>query len=411
MPTAKTPWCPSERRRSHVSWIAGVVLAGSLAAGCDDPDGNDAGAGDGDGDGDVSLDICFEDAPVELPEVDESACVQRPTDYRPLDADGDMWAPCVTDDGDYVLAGTDAPGSLGRVAGYEQIADLLWRPNAAPAPEDFTAARTVYDADENLGSRIARREDLHYPEIPAPDRDPAVDSDKQCTVTGNPQKFPERCAGPALMAPIVESAFAAGQRGEGVPEVHAARIQATLLWFFYLSIYKEAYTCATVAAKDCDSMWAKYTGGQPRDAATGYAGEVKPRSEVTHQHTYDALLGMRCWRDLYPADEYPTLEDLPPDGRARFEQAWETLDDALHRTWAVILRDRLEHLGEACSVQAAADWAFIQVAAAVIDRELADRSPTDAAALRAAVGAAEPTAEDVEAAAVALDAAIACPQP
>ena len=396
------------RRAPRLCSLA-LLCAAALPA-CDSGSNDAADAGSGTAGDDGGTDLCF-DGTTQIPAVDESSCAQLDSDYRPLDPGGDSYDPCIVDDGDYALAGTSSPGSLTRVQGYEDIAALLWIPDTTPTADDFTAARTVYDSPENLGSRIARREDLHYPEIPEADQDPAIDADKQCTVSGNPAKYPERCAGPALMSPLVETAFAAGQTGEGVPEIHAARIQATLLWFFYLSIYKEAYTCAVGASKDCDSMWAKYTGGEARTSARGYSGEVRPLSTRAHEHTYDALLGMRCWRDLYPEDTYPAYADIPAEGQALFDTSWEALDNALHRTWALLLRDRLAQLSESCSVDAAADWAFLQVAGPVLTREATERDATMGANLAAIFASDEPTAEDVDNAVGMLDALFTCAQP
>ena len=48
--------------------------------------------------------------------------------------------------------------------------------------------------------------------------------------------------------------FVAGSTDE-TPEVSAAKVEAGLLWFMYVSTHKEGYSCK-VLAKDCDSAWA-----------------------------------------------------------------------------------------------------------------------------------------------------------
>ena len=186
------------------------------------------------------------------------------------------------------------------------------------------------------------REDLHYDPIPMEDWDPMVEDDKQCTVEANVMNYADRCAGPAKISPIINDAFAAGQTGEGNPGVHAARINAAILWFYYLSTYKECQTC-TNTPKDCDSCWAYYTGGNQRGGGIGLAGAVRPLSDETHQRVWDGFLAVRCWRDLYPGEMYETFEDVPPDGQALWERGHEQLDNALHRAFALVIRDKLEN--------------------------------------------------------------------
>jgi len=346
----------------------------------------------------------------EFPAIDESSCEPLGTDYQPLDAmsANDMWAACVSDDGAYHLVDT-SPSTIARVEAYEMIAELLWR-NGTPDADAFTDARVAYAADEGLESRMLRREDLHYPEIPLEDWDPGVDADKQCTVPANVTKYPDRCVGPASIAPLLNEAFAAGQTGEGDPNVHAARIQASLLWFFYVSTYKEAFTCTSVP-KDCDSSWAYYSGGFDRAAGIGMAGELKPLSGTSHSRVFDGILAARCWRDLYPGDMYATLADVPMAGQDLFALGWEQLDVALHRAFAVLVRERIEAQAMLCGAEADANWAFVQVAGRVLDRESEQRDEARAATL-AQLWAKDPsslTNEDLEAGVAALDAVFPCP--
>src|SRR5690606_25775031 len=145
---------------------------------------------------------------------DDSACTPSARDYVP--GASDAWPACQPDDGSYPLYG-DTPSSIERVTAYDTIMASL---AGTPTPEAFTQARAVYSAPEGLESRVLRREDLHYPPIPMAQWDPGVDADKQCNNATLAAAYPQRCAGPALIAPIIDSAFVAGQMGVGVPEVH-----------------------------------------------------------------------------------------------------------------------------------------------------------------------------------------------
>lgn len=317
--------------------------------------------------------------------VDTSTCIPRSTDFKPGLEDG--YPACVVDDGQYHLIAT-TPGSVGRVQAYDQIADLLWS-FGVPGAEAFKQARMVYETPEGLKSRLERREDLHYPGVPEADWDPGVDPDKQCSVAANVQKYPQRCAGPALINPLITQAFLDGANAVGDAAAHAATIEAAGLWFLYLSVYKEAFTC-TAKAKDCDSSWAYYTGGAQRDGALlGLAEQVALHSPTAHQHIFDGILAVRCFRDIYPNEQYPSLDTVPAQGRALFDLAWQQLDDALHFGFAEIVRARLrlqlqcmEAIDSSPGTRSALG-AFLRVVGPVLDREAAERDATLAAELSA----------------------------
>jgi len=348
----------------------------------------------------------------DIPPIDESGCEALESDYQPREnaSSDDDWPECITDDGEYHLV-ADAPSSIARVQAFETIANLLWR-NGTPSMDDFTEARSAYSEAEGLESRLVRREDLHFPEIPEADWESGVDPDKQCTVTANVEKYPDRCVGPAKIAPLVQDAFAAGQTCDGNPNVHAARIEAGLAWFLYISPYKECFTC-TLKAKDCDSCWAYYTGGNDRAGGIGFSALVKEISEESHQAIFDGVSAVRCWRDLYPEEDYPTWDDVPSDGQDLFALGWEQLDNAMHRGLALIVRQRLEDYAEACGTSEAEPiWAFLQVLGPVLDREAEARDGAAAQALAGFWQGDEPTSiDEVVATIEALDTIFGCPQP
>ena len=350
---------------------------------------------------------------LQISPIDESACEALASDYQPrvnMSKD-DTWAACVVDSGVYAQVDAKVPGTVARVAQYETIADLLWR-NGTPSKEDFTAARDAYITPEGLESRVVRRDDLHYPNIPENEWDPQVDADKQCTVEALWTKYPERCVGPSTLRPIIDDAFIAGQTGDGDPDVHAARIRAALDWFLVLSVYKEANTCATVKAADCDSGWAYYTGGQSIDAGLGIAATLRAASPNTHERIHDGILAVRCWRDLnQDGGMYPPLDQVDAKAQALFEQGWEQLDQALHRGLALLVREQLvAYTNATCeNSELPAVWAYLQITGPALQREADERDAAGAAALKTLWAAQAPTVPELEAGLLAIDAIFPCP--
>ena len=372
------------------SWKWGWVLwvAVALVSGCeeDDPkvsdrpdagdgDSGDGDSGDGDGDGDSG------DGDV------GSDCTPLDTDYSP-GAD-DLWDACVSDDGEYHRI-QDSISSIARILAFEDIAALIFDPSSDPSSDDFLTARMLYQIDEGLDSRVVRRYDPHY-EVP---------DGTDCTADGIPAMYPDRCVGPARLAPTILDALNAGIMGEGVPvRVNAARAEAALLWFLYASQYKESFTCTT-AAKDCDSSYAYYTGGEPARGGLGLARYVDEVDPEAHDRAWDGLLALRCWRDLDSAD---TAEDLELRDRARDQYDRAVLDGV-----AAIVRDRLELLAAAEGDEAAYYHAFVQTLGPVLDREGQQRSASDADALAAELEK-DLDALDTDAAIAAIDAIFDCP--
>jgi len=374
-------------------------LAVVATVGC----GSDSGSGDGSDEGaDDQGSDCIVTAEAQFEAADESACMPLATDFVP-GSDADPYATCVSDDGEYhLIEGT--PSSVARVEAYDEVVALL---RGHPSADDFTAARTVYAVDEGLESRVLRREDLHYPAIPEADFDPDFEDDKQCSSPLNVAKHSDRCAGPANIAPIIDAAFVAGMTDQGEPEVHAARIEAAGLWFLFLSVYKEANTCAD-KAKDCDSSWAYYTGAANRAGGIGLSAATKALTELGHNRVFDGVTAVRCWRDLYPAEDYPSREDLDAAGEQLLSDALEQLDQSLWYAYARIVRDRLERQDAVCGVEAEANWAFLQVAGPVLDFEASARGSADATELAALWAGEQPTAEALEGGVEALDAVFGC---
>lgn len=373
------------------------VIALALAA-CGE-DGGDTGD---DGSNDDGGQECLVEQDTEFLAADESSCMPAATDFTP--GAEDEYAACISDDGAYHLV-EGTPSSVARVQAFEDVRQML---AGEPTADDFTTARAAYAIDEGLESRVLRREDLHYPPIPKADFDPDFEDDKQCSSPSNVDKYPDRCAGPAKIAPLVDEAFAAGQTGEGSPQVNAAKIDGALTWFLFLSTFKEANTCIA-KAKDCDSSWAYYSGGVDRAGGLGYASDVRAVTELGHNRIFDGILAMRCWRDLYPLEDHPTRDDLDMEGERLLGNALQQLDTANWYGLAQVVRDRLERQAAVCDETAEANWAWVQIVGPVLDFEASENDATAASTLASLWSNDAPTADDLLAGVDAIDAAFPCP--
>lgn len=360
--------------------LFGSFVLGALAVGCDTSDPDPKGVGGG-----VGMPGCPADANITVSDGD--ACVANADDYQPRDnaSADDTWAACISDDNTY-HAFEASISTNARVAAFEQIATLLgFGTGSAPDPQAFVDARVAYTEPEGLDSRVSRREDEHFPAASADCRDLSADEVMAAA---------DRCVGPARIQPLLNEAFQQGADGVD-PARNAARIEAALLWFLYVSAYKEATTCATTA-KDCDSSTGYYAGNQSRSPSYGFARYVAARSPQAHEAAWDALLAVRCWRDLdNPGGEAMDL--------ALQQQALGQLDRALDRGLALILRQRFETLP--CDTA----WETVQILGPVIDRAARAKDAAQADILRAQVAAASMEEVDAAAAISALDALFPCP--
>jgi len=317
---------------------------------------------------------------------DNPSCEPAAEDYSP-NAD-DAWPPCISDDGQYHPFDPNI-SSIARVAAFETIANLLFTGDP-PSPRAFEDARIAYSQDQGLESRVSRREDEHYPK---PEKACADMSENEL------MQHADRCVGPARIRPLLTNAFADGQVGRE-PLKNAARIEAGLLWFLYLSVYKEATTCAAVK-KDCDSSYAYYTGGGGPDGRLGLSRLVRSLSAAVDQRIGDGILAVRCWRDLDPGD--------PASDTSLQSRALAQMDRALLRGIALIVLSRIRAMRDAsCDpTKAEAYWTGIQILGGVLVRETRVRDSAGGAALEAAL--AEPTAENLARIEQVLTSAFPCP--
>lgn len=290
-------------------------------------------------------------------------CVAAAADFP-----SEAWGLCPAQDGTLHAFEPENISTIARIDAWTSIAELLWEAPAAPRPEAFGQARVIYAQMEGLDSRVSRRDDRHLTAT--------VPEGTNCRDAGVPELYPEYCVGPGRILPILTAAFDAGQAGVS-PAVNAARIEAALLWFLYVSVYKEAVTCTTTK-RDCDSAFAYYTGDGERGAPEGLARSINAASTDGHSRTFDAVLAVHCWRELDAPD---VAVDLP-----RRDLALAQLDVALDFGVSRILTSRVERWAAANGAAKEADWAFLQVLGQGFLRAIALRDAEAAIAVATALG-------------------------
>jgi hypothetical protein len=327
------------------------------------------------------------DADSNVTQEDGEQCATLADDYTPREngSADDTWPQCISDDNLYHPFDPSV-GTNARIGAFEEIGMLLgFGGSVTPTAQDFIDARVLYTVDEGLESRVSRREDEHYPPAPMACRDLTPDEQMQ---------YADRCVGPAQIQPILNAAFQEGAEGKD-PVTNAARIEAALLWFLFVSPYKEARTCTEVQ-KDCDSATGYYAGGQERDDAAGFARYVKARSVQAHERIWDGLLAVRCWRDLDNPEGIAT--DL-----AMRDRAVAQLDRGMHRGLALIVRQRAQRL--ACGPA----WETVRILGNVLVREAMVRDPAQGAVLRDEVMKTDPATVDAALVVSAIDSLFPCP--
>jgi hypothetical protein len=374
------------KRLTSLRFAPAVVVA---AMGCetDDPTSpggslNDAGTG---ADGDTRA--CDPDGVTAL--APPPACTIGPTEYTPRDATsaGKRFAACISDDNAYHPFQADVPSNA-RLAAIESIGQMLgWNGSKVATPADFVQARLLYTQPEGVDSRVQRREDIHYPEAPKLCRDMTAEEAMQ---------YPDRCVGPAKIIPMLNDAFEKGQKGVD-PVIQAARVEAALIWFMFVSYYKEGLGCQ-VELNQCDSTSAYWGGNQDRTAApTGGLGRyIKSLSPEAYERGWDAVLAMRCWRDLDNPSGVGSNTEL-------MNRVGVQLDRAGDHALALIVRHRLQNLG--CGPA----WETVKILGGVLDRAATAADAATATVLRAELAKADPTTVDVSAATSALEKLFPCP--
>ena len=318
-----------------VTPIAGDMNAGDMNAG--DMNAGDMNAGDMNA-GDMNAgDMTIE-------------CTVPDNDYP-----SDSWAMCISDSGRYELAGANTPSSAARVAAYEAIADLLWR-NDRMTAENFIQAELIYGEDGGVGSRVTRRYDAHLPKPEEAD----------CAQEDANDLWPEYCVGPSTIEPMILTAFTEGNRGTNMVE-NAAKVKAGLLWFFYVSTYKEAYTCAGKAA-DCDSHWAYCNGAkQLNEMPFGLGAEIRAASEEAYTQLFNAHLAVRCWRDLDSAEVAENTE--------LHQQVLGQLDRALDYGYALMISTQLAAIAES-EEPPPSDLVVMNILGPTLSRAVKTKDPT-----------------------------------
>lgn len=364
------------------------LLSALLFVGCGDDSSADAGT-----DAAIS-DVVTADATTDagacMPragdQVPPGMCEAAATDYAVCE--DDMWPACVSDFGEYVPI-QESISTIARVGGFERIAEFLFDPARTPSSGDFLAARMIYQEDEGLDSRVVRRYDPHF-EVP---------EGTDCSEELIPAMFMDYCTGPAQIQPLLLDALMRGFQEES-PRFHAGRVEGGLLRFLYVSTYKEGLTCTT-AAKDCDSAYAYYTGGETARGGLALAGRVAAADPVAHDRAWDGLLALRCWRDL---DSEETATDLELRDRARAQFDGAVLDGV-----AAVVTQHLVALRDTTGEEQSYHFGFFQALGPVLEREARARIPAQADALMTELGRDDAASVDAGAAIAALELAFDCP--
>ena len=324
------------------------ALSAFVALGCESEDPMSPGGGpspDGGQGSEGGTRACDPDGVTALPP--PPACTIGPTEYTPRDATsaGKRFPACISDDNAYHPFQADVPSNA-RLAAIQSIGQMLgWNRSKVPTPADFEQARLLYSQPEGVDSRVQRREDVHYPEAPKLCRDMTSEEAMQ---------YADRCVGPAKIIPMLNDAFEKGQKGID-PVIQAARVEAALIWFMYVSYYKEGLGCQ-LELNQCDSTSAYWGGNQDRTAPpTGGLGRyVKPLSPEAYERGWDAVLAMRCWRDLDNPSGVGSNVEL-------MNRVGVQLDRAGNHGLALVVRHRLQNLG--CG----AAWETVKILGGVLD--------------------------------------------
>lgn len=365
---------------------AGTAGSGAAGAGGDAGSAGAAGeAGSAGAAGNPSLPLTC-DPGAGTSNQDTANCSVDPNAYQPRknNSADDTYPACSCDGGVLTPFGASVSTNA-RIAAFEAMKPLLGLYNdKIPTADDFLAARAKFVEDEGLESRVSRREDEHYPKL-----------DKQCRdlTPAEQQANPDRCVGPAQIQPLLNQAFQDGQAGKD-PVLAAARIEAAILWFLYVSTYKEAFTCTTTQA-DCDSSTGYYSGSQSRTDSFGWAATVKATAPETHEAVWDGLQAVHCWRE---ADNGATAVDLTTRDKALGQ-----LDSALDRALAVTVRQRITQA--ACG----RSWETARILGKVLDRAAKAKDPAQAAILAAEIAKTDGATVDVKKATDAIDTLFPCP--
>jgi hypothetical protein len=211
---------------------------------------------------------------------------------------------------------------------------------------------------------------------------------------------PDRCAGPARLKPIIDEAFVQGTAGNE-PRAQAARIEAALLFFMHLSMLSEVWTCSFDSLTDCDAAMGYYSAEPVPSTTSGASALVARLTPATHLAIYDALLGVRCWRD--------TDRQLPVSRTDLYQRAAGQLRRASSRGLAGILRERVRRLSCAQGEERDAARAFVSTLGELFHRQLRAANAAAADEVRAFTQA--PSSDDaaITRAVAALDRIFPCP--
>jgi hypothetical protein len=262
-------------------------------------------------------------------------CAAGANDYTPRVAGskGTRLPLCISDDNAYHPINPDV-ASNARIAAVEQMGKLLkFDGSSVATAADFVQARILYTQPEGLDSRVQRREDVHFPDATVGGKATAC---KDMTAEER-APFADRCSGPEKVTPLINDALAKGAVGNN-PRVQSARMEAAMVWFLWLSLYKESQGCFADPGQ-CDSTSAYWGGQQDVEAAPlGYGRLIRAYSEESYRRGWDAVLAVRC------AYDYNVAQPAAPDLAAVKEKARDQIDRLNNHALALFVRSKVAAL-------------------------------------------------------------------
>jgi hypothetical protein len=141
----------------------------------------------------------------------------------------------------------------------------------------------------------------------------------------------------------------------------------------------------------------------------GLSGAVRGADPAANDAVWNGFGAFRCLRDLEPADEDPSLEDLTPDGQMRFDAANVQLEAALAYAGGRLIRARAQELATSCSETTAAEWEFVRTFANALEPTANDVDAASWSAIKAIIDNPAPTEEDLATLVSSIDGLFPCP--
>lgn len=314
-----------------------------------------------------------------------NACMKQEKDYtqNPNTRDMTLWGVSCSADtsSNFSSVSSESPADvIAQMDALERIRTVL--ENASVSKQRFIEAENEYKEPNGIQTALARVADYHDTQYPLGKAD-------TCLIKPITNECASVCVGTTQIEPIIQEAFAQAKSGNNL-YVQAARLDAALLWFNYVSIYASMYL-GRENPQGIDSARAYYAGGQtPSGAGIGiskYFKQLKPltlsQGQTTDEKVWDGLRALRCWREKL-GDSTPVVNPIDDsENDTRWKAARDQTDRALLAGIAAIVQMRLTNLiNEKEAEVKSAHWAFVQTLGRFLLRAAENAAPdTDGATL------------------------------